>query len=188
MRDGEDPRRKRRACLGAPVPARARELYDRLVSAERLHPDLVAWLPEGVERIVEVGAGAGRLTLELLDRAERVCGDRARRAVARAVARRSCREPPRGDRARVLDGFFDELPLADEFADLVVDVLGVHSRRRARRRSGTGGDGARLPPGRSRRDRVAQQPRLARRARLPPPELRRRDVRRVREPPRRLSS
>jgi hypothetical protein len=32
-------------------------LYDRLVSAERLHPGVLGWLPRHVDRIVEVGAG-----------------------------------------------------------------------------------------------------------------------------------
>ena len=35
------------------------ELYDRLVSAERLHPGVLGWLPRDVERIVEVGCGHG---------------------------------------------------------------------------------------------------------------------------------
>jgi len=94
-------------------------LYDRLVSAERLHPDLVAWLPEGVERIVEIGAGAGRLTLELLDRAPSVWAIEPA-APLRELLREKLSRTPLGDRARVTDGFFDELPLADDFADLVV--------------------------------------------------------------------
>src|SRR3979411_3281712 len=36
------------------------ELYDRLVSAERLHPGVLQWLPNHVERLVKVGAGSGR--------------------------------------------------------------------------------------------------------------------------------
>src|SRR5437870_614940 len=48
------------------------ELYDRLVGAERLHPGVLGWLPRDVERIVEVGAGTGRLTLELIHRAREV--------------------------------------------------------------------------------------------------------------------
>src|SRR5690349_5722314 len=48
------------------------ELYDRLASAEHLHPGVVAWLPHDVDRIVEVGAGTGRLTLELIGHARRV--------------------------------------------------------------------------------------------------------------------
>ena len=43
------------------------ELYDRLATAERLHPGILAWLPSSADRIVEVGAGTGRLTLDLLD-------------------------------------------------------------------------------------------------------------------------
>src|SRR5207237_5085684 len=48
------------------------ELYDRLAQAERLHPAVIDWLPDGVERIVEVAAGTGRLTLELVGRAREV--------------------------------------------------------------------------------------------------------------------
>ena len=48
------------------------ELYDRLASAERLHPGIVGWLPRSADRIVEVGAGSGRLTLELIDRGREV--------------------------------------------------------------------------------------------------------------------
>jgi SAM-dependent methyltransferase len=46
------------------------ELYDRLVQAERLHPSILEWLPQHVDRIVEVGAGSGRLTLPLLGRCD----------------------------------------------------------------------------------------------------------------------
>ena len=44
------------------------QLYDRLADAERLHPGVLGWLPRGVDRIAEVGAGSGRLTLELIGR------------------------------------------------------------------------------------------------------------------------
>lgn len=94
-------------------------LYDRLVSAERLHPDLVAWLPEGVERVVELAAGTGRLTLELLDRARAVWAIEPA-APLRELLLEKLSLAPRGDRVRVINGFFDELPLADDFADLVV--------------------------------------------------------------------
>ncbi len=33
------------------------ELYERMASAERLHPGIVDWLPASADRIVEVGAG-----------------------------------------------------------------------------------------------------------------------------------
>ena len=48
------------------------ELYDRLARAERIHPGVLGWLPQGIDRIVEVGAGTGRLTLELLGRAREI--------------------------------------------------------------------------------------------------------------------
>src|SRR5206468_105978 len=48
------------------------ELYARLATAERIHPGVIAWLPDGLGRIVEVAAGTGRLTLELVHRAREV--------------------------------------------------------------------------------------------------------------------
>ena len=48
------------------------ELYDRLATAEHLHPGILRWLPARVDKIVEVGAGTGRLTLELLDRGHEI--------------------------------------------------------------------------------------------------------------------
>ncbi len=95
------------------------ELYDQLVTAERLHPSVLGWLPRDTDRIVEIGAGAGRLTLELID-----CG---REVVAiepamplRQILRRKLAQADHGDRAEVTHGFFDDLPVASGFADLVV--------------------------------------------------------------------
>ncbi len=95
------------------------ELYDRLVSAERLHPAVSAWLPRDLERIVEVGAGTGRLTLELSSRAREVVAVEPAEPLRRLL-RRNLARAEHGDRVRVTDGFFDELPLADDSADLVV--------------------------------------------------------------------
>lgn len=94
-------------------------LYDRLAGAERLHPELLAWLPAGVERIVEVGAGTGRLTLALLDRAREVWAIEPAAPLRELLSQRLARTK-HGARARVLSGFFDELPVASDFADLVV--------------------------------------------------------------------
>jgi SAM-dependent methyltransferase len=118
LRDGDDPRRDA-ALAWELLYRREPRLYDRLVSAERLHPDLVAWLPEGVERIVEIGAGTGRLTLELLDRAQAVLAVEPS-APLRELLLEKLSRVTRGDRVRVIDGFFDRLPLADDFADLVL--------------------------------------------------------------------
>jgi SAM-dependent methyltransferase len=95
------------------------ELYDRLVRAERLHPEVLRWLPGDLGRIVEVGAGTGRLTLELASRAREVIAVEPAEPLRR-VLHRNLAEAEHGDRVRVTHGFFDELPLADHSADLVV--------------------------------------------------------------------
>jgi SAM-dependent methyltransferase len=95
------------------------ELYDRLAAAERLHPDVLGWLPRSVDRIAEVGAGSGRLTLELIGRGREVVAVEPARPL-RQILRRKLAAVDHGDRARVIHGFFDELPLPDDFADLVV--------------------------------------------------------------------
>jgi SAM-dependent methyltransferase len=95
------------------------ELYDRLASAERLHPGVVGWLPHGVDRIAEVGAGTGRLTMELIERGRRIVAVEPALPL-RQILRRKLAATAHGERVRVLHGFFDRLPLPDEFADLVV--------------------------------------------------------------------
>ncbi len=95
------------------------ELFDRLASAEHLHPGVVAWLPHGVDRITEVGAGTGRLTLELIGRARQVVAIEPALPLRR-ILQRKLSAADHGNRARVVPGFFDQLPLPDNFADLVV--------------------------------------------------------------------
>jgi SAM-dependent methyltransferase len=94
-------------------------LYDRLASAERLHPGVVNWLPRDVDQIVEVGAGTGRLTMELIERGRRVTAVEPalplRRILRRKIAAADCLQ-----RVRLMHGYFDELPLPDDFAALVV--------------------------------------------------------------------
>jgi len=95
------------------------ELYDRLVSAERIHPGVVGWLPRDADWIAEVGAGTGRLTLELIERGRRVVAVEPATPL-RQILRRKLAAADHGDRARVTHGFFDQLPLPDDYADLVV--------------------------------------------------------------------
>jgi SAM-dependent methyltransferase len=95
------------------------ELYDRLATAERLHPEVVDWLPRGVDRIAEVGAGTGRLTMELVERGRHVVAVEPALPLRR-ILRRKLAATDHGNRARVVRGFFDRLPLPDDFADLVV--------------------------------------------------------------------
>jgi SAM-dependent methyltransferase len=94
-------------------------LYDRLVTAERLHPGVLAWLPQDVDRIVEVGAGTGRLTVELVHRAREVVAIEPAGPL-RDILNEKLERVQHGRRAHVSHGFFDELPLVDGCADLVV--------------------------------------------------------------------
>ena len=99
------------------------ELYDRLIQAERLHPAILEWLPAHVDRIVEVGAGSGRLTLELIHR----CNDLTAiepAAPLRNLLRQKLDKSPaplgRGSHIQLVSGFLDALPLADRSAELVI--------------------------------------------------------------------
>ena len=95
------------------------ELYDRLARVERLHPGVVDWLPRHVDRIAEVGAGTGRLTMELAGRGRHVVAAEPALPLRR-ILRRKLAAGGHGDRVRVIHGFFDQLPLPADFADLVV--------------------------------------------------------------------
>jgi SAM-dependent methyltransferase len=95
------------------------QLYDRLVSAEPLHPAILRWLPRSADRIVEVGAGAGRLTLELLDRGREVLAIEPAMPLRQILTRKLARAE-RGYQAQVIHGFLDDLPVATGSADLVV--------------------------------------------------------------------
>jgi SAM-dependent methyltransferase len=94
-------------------------LYDRLARVERLHPGVLDWLPRNADQIAEVGAGTGRLTMELIGRAQRVVAVEPARPLREILARKLA-AAEHGSRAQVRHGFFDELPLADDYADLVV--------------------------------------------------------------------
>jgi SAM-dependent methyltransferase len=94
-------------------------LYDRLASAERLHPGVVNWLPRDVEQIVEVGAGTGRLTMELIERGRRVVAVEPALPLRRILRRKIAAAGQLG-RVRLLHGYFDQLPVPDDSASLVV--------------------------------------------------------------------
>ena len=95
------------------------DLYDRLSTAERLHPGILGWLPPAADQIVEVGAGTGRLTLDLTGRARETV---AIEPVApfRRILRRKLAQSGQVGETRVVHGYFDDLPVASGFADLVV--------------------------------------------------------------------
>jgi SAM-dependent methyltransferase len=95
------------------------DLYERLARAEPLHRGIVDWLPRGADRIVEVGAGSGRLTLELIERGREVVAIEPATGL-RQILERKLASADHGHRARVMHGFFDNLPVASGSADLVV--------------------------------------------------------------------
>lgn len=109
------------------------ELYERLARAERIHPALVRWLPRGIERIVEVGAGTGRLTLEVLGRADEIVAVEPAAPLRDVLIQRLARVRD-GHRVNVVDGFFDDLRLPDDWADLVIACSALT------REAGHGGD------------------------------------------------
>jgi SAM-dependent methyltransferase len=95
------------------------ELYERLIRAERLHPAVLAWLPASAGRIVEVGAGTGRLTMELLGRGQEIVAIEPAAPLREILVRKLAAAGP-GARVRVTDGFIDALPVRSGCADLVV--------------------------------------------------------------------
>lgn len=107
------------------------ELYDRLVSAERLHPGILDWLPTRVNRIIEVAAGTGRLTLDLLGRCQRLTAiepaaplrELLRQKIERVLPQPSHVSPVTRVATpdiELISGFFDALPVPDRIADLVI--------------------------------------------------------------------
>lgn len=103
------------------------QLYDRLVVAERLHPGILQWLPNHVERIVEVGAGSGRLTLELVNRCNELTAIEPAASLRELLVRKLERNVVAGAasghqpaQVRVIGGFLEALPMADRSAELVV--------------------------------------------------------------------
>src|SRR5262249_32749671 len=160
--------------------------YDRLASAERLHPGVVGWLPRDVDRIAEVGAGTGRLTMELIERGRRVVAVEPALPLRRVLRRELAGARPRGRAPGGRAGFGRPGPggprvlrpaaAARRFRRPGRRLLGLHPRAGTRRRVRPGRDGAGMPAGRVRGNYLAESPRLARRPRLPVCQLPRSDV------------
>lgn len=102
------------------------DLYARLVAGERLHEGILEWLPTRCERVLEIGAGAGRLTLDLAPRSgtlvavepaaglRRILDQRLRDAAAANVS--------------IQRGFFDALPVSVPGYDMVVSCSAFTAR------------------------------------------------------------
>ena len=114
--DGCDPQAGN--LMGIAIPARARALRaDGKCGATP--SGIVDWLPTSADRIIEVGAGSGRLTLELIERGREVVAIEPATGL-RQILERKLAKADHGYRARVTHGFFDDLPVVSDSADLVV--------------------------------------------------------------------
>jgi SAM-dependent methyltransferase len=94
------------------------ELYARLVEGEGLHDGVLAWLPAHSEHVLEIGAGAGRLTLQLARRSTRVTAAEPAAPLRHILAERL--RAAGADNVDVVRGFFDDLPAPARSCDLVV--------------------------------------------------------------------
>jgi SAM-dependent methyltransferase len=101
-------------------------LYERLIAGEHIHPGAVQWLPEQSGRALELGAGGGRLTMQLASRCgELIATDPAlplmsvlhRKLSAAGVCNVQC--------ARA---FFDSVPVATSTCDLVISCSAFSAR------------------------------------------------------------
>jgi SAM-dependent methyltransferase len=92
------------------------ELYERLIAGEQLHPGILDWLPRRVDRAVEVGAGTGRLTLDLASR----CGHLVAVEPAEPMRRRLQAKLGPSGVVEARPGFLDALPVPTGWADLAI--------------------------------------------------------------------
>ncbi len=95
------------------------EIYDRLVSAERIHAGVLDRLPHHVARIVEVAPGTGRLTATLSDRCDHLIAVEPSAQLRTLLAKKFADRTGASD-LHVTSGFFDSLPVSDGSAELVV--------------------------------------------------------------------
>ena len=93
-------------------------LFARLIAGERLHPGILEWLPAHTDRALEIGAGTGRLTLELAPRCDRLTAVEPA-APLRQILRERLVASGHSD-VEVVRGFFDCLPLEAGDCDLVI--------------------------------------------------------------------
>jgi SAM-dependent methyltransferase len=99
------------------------ELYERLIAGERIHPDVLRWLPEQVSRGLEIAAGSGRLTAHLEPRCDEL-------VVVEPAATMRARLVDRFAQVEVRDGFFDALPVEDGWAELVLSCSAFRADER----------------------------------------------------------
>jgi SAM-dependent methyltransferase len=94
------------------------QLYAQLIAGEHLHPGILQFLPARSDHVLEIGAGTGRLTVELAPRSGRVTAVEPARPLRDLLLTR-LREQALTN-VDVVRGFFDLLPVAESTCDLVV--------------------------------------------------------------------
>jgi SAM-dependent methyltransferase len=102
-----------RACFWTLVYNLLPERWDELSQAEPIHPGVLEALPADGARVLEIGAGSGRLTVNLAGRARSLI---AAEPVAALRAILQARVPG----VALLDAVAQDLPVADRWADLTV--------------------------------------------------------------------
>jgi SAM-dependent methyltransferase len=111
--DAEATARVLRACFWTLVYHLLPERWDALSLVEPIHPGVLEALPADGARVLEVGAGTGRLTTDLARRARSLVAvepvERLREILRSRVSD-----------AAILDGVAQDLPVADRWADLTV--------------------------------------------------------------------
>jgi SAM-dependent methyltransferase len=126
-----------RACFWTLVYNLLPERWDELSQVEPIHPGVLEALPADGARVLEVGAGSGRLTVNLAARARSLI---AAEPVAPLRAILRARVPA----AVLLAAVAQDLPVADQWADLTVacaslgpDPACIREMERCTRRGGT---------------------------------------------------
>lgn len=89
------------------------ERWDALALAEPIHPSLLAALPAARDRVLEIGAGSGRLTAHLAERCTTLIAIEPSAGLARLLRSRL-------PRIRVVSAWAETLPLPDGWSELTV--------------------------------------------------------------------
>ncbi len=106
-------RRVLKACFWTLVYNLLPDRWDALSRVEPIHPGVLEALPAGAAKVLEVGAGSGRLTVNLVASARSLI---AVEPVARLRAILQQRLPG----ITILDAVAENLPVADGWADLTI--------------------------------------------------------------------